>query len=930
MSKANQLNKLFPGLASGPPQLGGGTPPPRAGTPQDGAPRQLSAAELHFKNLLAGGSAGAVGKDAGAAASGASASGAGTGSGAATAAPAASPVAAPVAAGCRVWSPDAGSALRLATSPVSLMTTPRGDGDEVGCKVASSELFLAYAIKDAQVRVIHTASVKSVLLRHAGRVADVRFNPRLPSLVATCALDGFCVVWDLRFDEGAGMGGSVQFREALRLAMPPGQQADMVCWNPGNERALAVVHGGAVSLLQVSGKLMLLVQQQQQQQQQAQGLPVEAVRVSFAVDGEGGARARHAAFGSGGRELVVAFDDGSLRGYPVHMPAEGAEAPPFALAPQWEIPAAHPGGLALALPLSTLLVSAARLVDPVALAKLGAGEHATSLRLWARSPQGLHLVHELVVLAAGAVLANPTSAATLLIADSWHGALFVVRVTPNGFETPLQYQTDGPALSIAARGTPDGKSSLIAQQTAAIVLLDFDARAAPVQQLAEAEPQVPATSPLPPQAAKTLERQQSSNLVSPAELLNLVGAGAAGARAGSVGGVPAPVMAMPIPTMPVSAVVMSPRHGVTTPPPQPQPQPQPPAPLPAQPAGPVVLSAAAVPEAHALPAAAALDALMERHFEALYQRLSADANERARKDVERQKSLLAVLSKSLNEIAENVEEAVKGALEDEAVAASLGRAIAAHSDPAALARQLAHEVRPAVGDAFATAFRDNLAPAFDAGCRSVVEQVSAFLPQAMEQQRAIVERMDASLGELAQRQTDLARQVYDNEALHAQQQQQQQQQRKRSLNNGAAPVTSAHPAWPSIIGHFQNGDVNGALFAALSEKDVQLVVTTLKLIDPDLCFVAGAPPVLNTLTLLILMQQLSTDLRTETVLKLNWIQRAGLAIQASEERVNSQGELMQMVVNNMDQSRGLFQPGSPTLSLYSMCYNVVQGLAYIS
>uniref|UniRef100_A0A7S2SCV0 Enhancer of mRNA-decapping protein 4 WD40 repeat region domain-containing protein n=1 Tax=Mucochytrium quahogii TaxID=96639 RepID=A0A7S2SCV0_9STRA len=915
--KVNQLNRLFPGLANGPPQLGG-TPPPahqqrNASVDADpNGPPELSPAQLHFQRLLAGKSptnhnsngTEAVQVDA-----------------------------------AKEESEQEDEMIReeLAiretsthTLPNTMITIVKNDQSQYICgsRVASSGDFINYmvksgpksGVKSGTVRVIHAASVKTALLRgHSSPITDMKFCPKHSGLVATVAADGFAIVWELRYEPTQD---KVLFREAVRLRVPSGQPSfSRVDWHPQNERLFVLCNGDQVSLVELTGQLW-----SRQQESKEQGIPVDDARCGLAR-AQG---VQSVSFSNNGAKMLVASEGGLVHCF-------NTETPSGELNELWSF-SAHNGEKVLS----------AQFVDQIGNVLLTIGDNNSAMRLWnCQSSSNFTPVHELrLVGGSGRYLAALSSSKEyLFIADIGHPSLICVQMdfAPPRFGPSKQYQLDSPILSFSTRMTPEGMEEIICVQTEAIQYFTFD-------------PQVFVGTEREQCVSKTLERSDSG-LVTPAQLLNQP------PRENVRPTQQQPQLMVPMgnstPPQPANKKKNKKNGRKAETPPVSTSVPETVPNMTVEPAS-YTTAAQASPVPSAVPLVTGhaqtsdLDTVIQKHMDSLYEKIRLENEARTQKDLARQKSLLQVLSKSLNEIPDNVEEAVREALEDETVVQSMASAMSEslsgiigtavletlqvtsrdklNESIDGIADKVVERVRKPVQNAFAQTFRDSLVPAFEAGCNNMISQYQKASPNAggdTAQVEAMGQQIETLTHQITQMQTSMAR------LLSAMTQPAPNVMRKRGISAPPAVFESVElsPKYQEILGLIQRGDYNGAFLMALSASDLNLVVSTCKALDPEMVF--SSVNALSPNIMLSLMQQLSVDLGKDAPLKLQWMQRAGVALDPKDKELGGQTEnVMQSILTNMQNQRSFFEGGTgadPNRSLYEMCLNIVKsrtGLYY--
>jgi len=881
MSKSNQLNKLFPGLASGPPQLArpqsfgvNGDAANDAAGKSDGpqAPPELSPAQVHFQQLLSK----LPGHGQPQAQAPVQAQAQAQAQPQTQAQPqaqrkeqlqqenmnsSASSVASSVASGptgtagpviMRSVQVAEMSHHQLPKTAITRVNIPLPANLEAGAKIASTSQYIAYAVKEGMVRVIHSSSVKSVLLKNAGKVIDIKFSPQLPSVMATLS-GGMVIVWDLRYDEASE---AVQYRETAKLAAPG---ATSICWHPTNAHVFAVAHGSTVSCVQLSQDLWVAMENAGEQ-----GAPIADVRMASVTTD---ATSVGASFDPSGLSMFVFCDDGFVRTY---------DSQPLVEVLSSQVELQWTGGMRAH---NASVLNASVLKSGSVFTAALEAKNSLVARLWVKSMGEWVLKEALVFPGPGPLSIDPTG--TFLVCGSWsHNALFVTKITGDSFGPVAQFQLECPLVSLAIREQADKKLAIFVQQTKGIGLFVLDP-ATPLPQMPQASVQLaPSTSaempqasaPSAPEPSKILERKSSSNLVTPEHLLKKT----------MSANLP------PKPTTPTPASIPAPAMAS--------------APAPAH-VSPVERAAPAKAEPPAVDVAS-LNALLTSHMDALYSKLNQDAEARAQKNLEYQKTLLAALHESMSDI----EETIKDALDEEALA-TIGQEIAkslVNSDMSSnVSNKIVAEVRKPITEAFTTAFQQNIIPAFEAGCGNMIEQIKQSVPHEPEPAAAPVQA--------APLQAHSARRFVPP-----------QYPNNRTPSPGVLLSECRHPMFPEIFNMIQAGHFDNAVHSALTEMDLDLVAATLKRLNPTVLFPESAPSLLSDITLITLLHQLSSDLSTEQNLKLQWIRCAGLAVNPHEPSIAQYfPEMINQIVTHMENAKPLFKQGSPIASTFDLCLSIV-------
>jgi len=442
----------------------------------------------------------------------------------------------------------------------------------------------------------------------------------------------------------------------------------------------------------------------------------------------------------------------------------------------------------------------------------------------------------------------------LFIADMDHPVLHVTKIEDHMFGPVAQYMLDTPVLSVSSQSLDESHVEIMSVQENCIQYFGFDQTS-----YASASIVRPASVDLrsrKPDAKPNLDKQ-GSDLFTPAQLMT--------PRTSTV-------IAQQIPA---AVPVTNGASSRTTSP------------------------VAAQPTQH-FPD---LESIISKHMVGLHQAITADLNARTEKDVQRQKSLLTVLSQSLGSISESMEESVTEALTNDVVVDSLVARLLPGLREAitTMVKEAVHEavtdkqitakvtknLQAPIADAFRKQFKESLVPAFEAGCNSVVSQVnSQSVMQAMQQQQALLLERMARLEVLVSNQS----------------------QEEIDINQLIA-----------------QGDYEAAFVTALNLKDLNLLQFTCRMIDPNNVF-KKHKSIVSQCVLLPLIQQLSVDLTHEPMVKLEWIRRAGMALEPHHVEIKEHvTQVMNDVLHNMERQRGLFGKGTdPVSANYEMCLSIVQ------
>jgi enhancer of mRNA-decapping protein 4 len=239
----------------------------------------------------------------------------------------------------------------------------------------------------------------------------------------------------------------------------------------------------------------------------------------------------------------------------------------------------------------------------------------------------------------------------------------------------------------------------------------------------------------------------------------------------------------------------------------------------------------------------------------------------------------------------------------------------------ALAGSATKSLADTVKKAYLDAFNELVVPAFDGSCKTMFGQldeafkggVQEHVDQMRKQSQLVDEQMGAFrnrvLGEMESRQATLAKNLVASveeevkESLkrlsadlsdqmkgllrdELSQLSDQQMALAQAIRSAApTPVPTPHP--PSLVeiqGHLltlvQGQRVNDAFQQALSANDLSLVVWLCSRVNPSQLF-AKSPIPLEQPVILSLIQQLASDLSTNTELKLKYLEEAVLAVERS-------------------------------------------------
>ncbi|GBG32313.1 Enhancer of mRNA-decapping protein 4 [Hondaea fermentalgiana] len=842
-----------------------------------------------------------------------------------------------------------------ATTIALVKKEPANEG--LGARVASSAKFINYANKASMVRVIHTESVQTGLLRgHAEPIVDMKFCPNQDSLVATVSTDGLGIVWELRH---VAESGKVEYREAIRVrTTQPNETFGAVEWHAKNQRVFALIHGGTVSVVMLSSKLW-----NAQQAAGREGLAIEKVRCAYAqVAQQPGVRVLSASFSADGNTLLVGCSDGTVCGLNASSLIEDAESPELGVL--WQLSAGDGLG-----------VSLCRFLQHGDHFLLTGVRGNTLLRLWTWDSSAVKYKpsHELTLADAGPLYsaAVDSSGQYVFVGIPQRNVLLCSKLNSSSvqLDRPVEYELDCPVLSFSTRRAAPDSEIILCQQTKGIQFFSFSPSSDYEQQQV---PRQAASSPAPAPQAPTMRDRQDSGLMRPDQLQHQE-----------------------------QQQPPQQQQQQQQPPPQQQQQQQQPQQQYQQHAPQQMYQQHQQYPSHFMANGAGLapgggggggsglEEALSRHLGALESRQKQVSDAQSDKFMSQQKSLLQVLAKSLGEIPENVDEAVKDAFEDEDTAGALADAILGKLSPAlgqslaealdqstagkfdavdAAANKVAQALRKTAQDAFKDAMRTSFIPAFEAGCNNLLAQFAKAAESAKPQQSGaqssntsdpelarklleVQERQAAMESSLQRIENMLARTMHSSSmstgsappATSGHMQQQQQQSPPPSVpspNLGGMPPgapASLHPdlmpLFNDILGYLNSGDYQSAFLKALSESNLDLVVATCNQVDPERVFAGAQGVALSQRVLLALVQQLSVDLLTDTPLKLQWMQRGAMALNPQDRDVGIHvSRVMNEVRNHMESQRQYVVQAentgaSPNRSLFEMCLNIVSSRA---
>mmetsp|Transcript_3152 Transcript_3152/g.5620 ORF Transcript_3152/g.5620 Transcript_3152/m.5620 type:complete len:565 (-) Transcript_3152:1529-3223(-) len=518
-SKSNLLNELFKDLATGPRQLAGGPKPPAAPLSKD--PKGVSNVDSNGASNQANNTNNQQRMRTGSVASSSTATtpppmsvnrvDSDVSSSAVLAAPTMpsrshSGTALQVFAKASSYVAKTSAAKALKATTITLV---KADPSQVsmGARVASSGKFITYANKAGMVRVIHTESVHTGLLRgHAEPIADMKFCPNQDSLVATVSSDGFAIVWELRHMPETG---KVEFREAIRLhTSRPEEPFHGVEWHATNQRVFSLMHGNTISVVMLSSKLWSA-----QQAAGQEGIPIENARCAYAqfAGNSPGGRVLSASFSADGNTLLAGCADGTVAGLNASSLMEDADSTP--LSTLWQLSAGDGLG-----------VSLCRFLNRGDHFLLTAVRGNTLLRLWTWDSGSVKYKpsHELKLADGGPLYsaAVDSTGQYVFVGIPQRNVLLCSKLdtTAVQLEQPVEYELDCPVLSFATRRSAPETEEILCQQTNGIQFFSFSP-AADYEQVRRQSPSPVIASPVPtmPGGRSTRERQDSG-LMTPDQL----------------------------------------------------------------------------------------------------------------------------------------------------------------------------------------------------------------------------------------------------------------------------------------------------------------------------------------------------------------------------------------------------------------------------
>ncbi|GAA6036347.1 hypothetical protein JCM8097_001678 [Rhodosporidiobolus ruineniae] len=89
-----------------------------------------------------------------------------------------------------------------------------------------------------------SSPIEHALYGHTRAVTDINWNPANPDMLASCAMDGWVMAWDLR----AGFGGKGRGRKPVWRVCGWGTPATQVKWNRREPHIVASSHGNVVNI----------------------------------------------------------------------------------------------------------------------------------------------------------------------------------------------------------------------------------------------------------------------------------------------------------------------------------------------------------------------------------------------------------------------------------------------------------------------------------------------------------------------------------------------------------------------------------------------------------------------------------------------------------------------------------------------------------
>lgn len=365
-----------------------------------------------------------------------------------------------------------------------------------------------------------------------------------------------------------------------------------------------------------------------------------------------------------------------------------------------------------------------------------------------------------------------------------------------------------------------------------------------------------------------------------------------------------------------------------------------PAATPAPPPAPAPIPARSLQDTSATPGErGGMSELPMEEMKELFSRMEASAKLRAEKDTERQQLLLKVLSKSLNDIPDSVEETLLELLREQAFKSAVADAVTP-AMAAVLKRnpsqsidenKIAALLQPALASAFKQSVESALLPAFTAGCNNMASQFGRYL----QSQGAVEAKSAAELTELRSKQEAMARQLDRMEAMLSKvlglsEKAASGQPRARSGDEeaeGGSAKQHGLTAEQQVNYWIGQGDYENAFLSALHSNDASLLSSACKRIDSNKLF-ATRPVPLSSRTLLSLFHQLSFDLLSEPLIKLQWLKGIGLAMDKNDPTVSVHvPRIAGKVREALDRAEPvLSDPAHPAHNEYKMCRLVVNNL----
>ena len=334
-------------------------------------------------------------------------------------------------------------------------------------------------------------------------------------------------------------------------------------------------------------------------------------------------------------------------------------------------------------------------------------------------------------------------------------------------------------------------------------------------------------------------------------------------------------------------------------------------------------------------------------LKSMFSRLEEQAKVRADKDTERQQLLLKVLSKSLNEIPDSVEESLQEFLGDEAFKTSLTNVIVpAMMDKVKLnvpqsidVEALSSALQPALARAFKESVEKALIPAFSASCNNMASQFSQFLRAQGQSESASNTSIAAEVSELRASQHAMAKQLNKLEGMLSKiaastRQSASAQQSAAGSGGGNSPgggsaSSQEHGLTPEQQMNYWigKGDYENAFLSVLHSNDGKLLTSACKRIDGEKLFHTTPIP-LSGRAMLSLFHQLSFDLMNEPRVRLQWLKMIGLVLNKDDPELKVHiPRVVGQVRAALEKARPvLADPSNPASSEYKMCCLVVNAL----